>query len=153
MEDLTTWLTGNKDWLWLAVGVVLLMCEMLIPGAFMMWVGFAALITGAVVFAFDGMTLEIQGLIFALLSIGSVLVGRRIMKSSPTTSDNETLNKRGTNHIGKKYVLDEAIENGSGRAKVGDSVWACEGVDTAAGTLVEVTDVRGAVLIVKKSGE
>jgi membrane protein implicated in regulation of membrane protease activity len=43
----------------------------------------------------------------------------------------------------------EAITNGHGRVKVGDSVWSARGVDAAIGSRVRVTGADGAVLLVE----
>ena len=51
--------------------------------------------------------------------------------------------------IGSVLILSEDISNGSGRAKVADSSWRCSGPDLAAGTPVEVIDVKSGTLIVK----
>jgi len=151
MTDLSVWLVENQDWVWLALGVLFLIGEILIPGAFMMWLGFAALATGLSVFMFDAMSFEVQGLIFAGLSVLAVYIGRKIMKRNPTPSENENLNTHAKRFVGKRYVLTSAIKNGQGRAKVGDSVWTVKGPDLPEDTLVEVVAVEGSVLVVEKS--
>ena len=59
------------------------------------------------------------------------------------------LNRRGEQLIGGRYVLETAIENGRGKARVGDSLWLVEGPDLPVGASVEVTGVHGATLVVR----
>jgi membrane protein implicated in regulation of membrane protease activity len=44
--------------------------------------------------------------------------------------------------------VEEAIENGRGKVRVGDSVWQADGPDVPAGSRVKVTGARGTVLVV-----
>jgi membrane protein implicated in regulation of membrane protease activity len=46
-------------------------------------------------------------------------------------------------------VVVQAIENGSGRVKLGDSEWLVHGPDVAAGDRVRVSGVDGATLLVE----
>jgi membrane protein implicated in regulation of membrane protease activity len=45
-------------------------------------------------------------------------------------------------------VVEQAIENGRGRVRVGDTLWSAEGPDAPAGTRVTVTGSKGTVLVV-----
>ena len=54
--------------------------------------------------------------------------------------------------IGKEFFLDEAIERGFGRIRVGDSVWRVAGDDLPAGAKVRVVAVEdGAEVRVEKA--
>lgn len=64
-------------------------------------------------------------------------------------SDEPDLNRRGAQCIGKTYIVTEPIVAGRGKVQVGDTPWAVEGPDTAAGARVRVTGVRGTVLVVE----
>jgi membrane protein implicated in regulation of membrane protease activity len=46
-------------------------------------------------------------------------------------------------------VVEQAIENGRGKVRVGDTLWSAEGPDAPAGTRVTVTGTRGTVLVVE----
>jgi hypothetical protein len=61
------------------------------------------------------------------------------------------LNRRGDQHIGRVYRLEEAVRNGRGKARVGDSLWLVSGEDMPAGTEVKVTAVEGTVLQVERT--
>jgi len=47
-------------------------------------------------------------------------------------------------------IVEEAIRNGRGKVRVGDTIWGAQGEDVAAGTEVEVTGVNDTVLVVAK---
>ena len=154
MFDLVAWMSENQDWIWLAIGVLLLIGEVLLPGVFLLWIGLAALSTGFIVLVASGLSFEVQGMIFAILSIVAVIVGRNIMMKVPETSDEApNLNKKGAAMIGKKYVLASAIENGEGRVNVGDTVWSATGEDMPEGTAVTVEEVNGTRLHVVKCSD
>ena len=59
---------------------------------------------------------------------------------------------RGAQYIGRIVIVEEAIRNGRGKVRVGDTIWAAEGEDAATGAKVEVTGVNGTVLVVVNSG-
>jgi membrane protein implicated in regulation of membrane protease activity len=61
------------------------------------------------------------------------------------------LNQRGAQYIGRTFALVEAIEGGSGKVHVGDTVWLVEGGDAPVGARVRVVGVRGAVLQVENT--
>ena len=52
--------------------------------------------------------------------------------------------------VGKKGVVTQALENGHGKVKLGDSVWLAEGPNLEIGTPVIVTAMRGTVVLVSK---
>lgn len=154
MFDLAAWMSDNQDWIWLAIGVTLLIGEVLIPGVFLLWIGLAGLATGLIVAIASDLSFEIQGMLFAILSIVSVIVGRNIMKNTPEESvETPNLNKKGAALVGKNYVLASDIVNGEGRVKVGDTVWTATGQDMPVGTRVTVDEVDGTKLHVVKCSE
>ncbi len=135
-------------WMWWILGGILLLTELALPGAFMLWMGIAAILVGFIDFIWP-LAMPIQLILFAFFSILSVLIGRRIWPST-TKSDYVTLNERGEQYIGKVYVLTRAIEEGKGKAKVGDSEWLVSGPDLPKGTPVKVVGVKGTILKVEK---
>lgn len=71
--------------------------------------------------------------------------------ANPRTSASEEpdLNRRGSQYIGRMAPLVEAIEAGRGKVRLGDTVWAVEGPDLPAGTMVRVVDSNVTVLRVE----
>ena len=86
---------------------------------------------------------------FALLSLVSVIAAKIYLRGQATETDRPLLNKRAQQHIGRSYVLEEAIENGRGKIRVGDSLWRVEGPDRPKGERVVVTGADGTVLHVE----
>ena len=136
-------------WHWWILGLVLLVLEVFAPGAFFLWMGVAAGIVGMVLLLAPGLGWEFQLLIFAILSVGSIVVWRYYLKKHPTETDQPSLNRRGEQYVGRIVTLSDPIENGRGRAKIGDSAWSVEGDDLPAGAKVKVVGVEGIVLKVE----
>ncbi len=145
MTDLLTSLDG---WTWVIGGLILMAFEAVVPGVFLVWFGGAAIGTGLISVLFD-LSLTAQFLTFAALATASVMVGWKYGAYAVGESDRPNLNIRGQQYIGRSFDLDEAIVNGRGRMKVGDTTWRIHGPDLTAGTKVTVTGVKGASLIVE----
>jgi inner membrane protein len=129
-------------WNWMVLGFVLLALEIILPGFFLLWIGIAALIVGALSLAlWDAgfWTWHVQVLLFLALSLVAAYVGKRIMKASGDVSDQPLLNQRGAQLIGRVATLSEPIANGRGRVRIGDTMWRVAGPDLPAGARVKVT--------------
>ena len=138
-------------WHWWVLGLVLVVIEMIAPGFFLLWIGLAAGVTGVILAIAPGLGWQVQFLIFGVLAIGSVVAARSYFRRNPIVSDDATLNRRGAQYIGRIFSLDEAIVNGVGKVKVGDSWWRAEGPDLPAGERVKVVGVDGNMLKVEKA--
>ncbi|MBV1908773.1 MAG: NfeD family protein [Kangiellaceae bacterium] len=139
-------------WHWIVLGFVLLVLEMLAPGAILMWFGAGALFVGALLFLFPGMGWEWQIFIFAMVSLVSLFAWKKIRKNVPVdNTESGTLNQRGKALVGRRVPLVEAIVNGVGRVQVDDTFWRVEGKDMTEGTLVTVVESEGATLIVAEA--
>ena len=135
-------------WTWLISAMVLFILEAIIPGLYLLWFGFAAIVVGLVAFLVP-MSLTTQIVLFVVASIVSVFVGRRFAKLMTTSSGADFLNVRSWQYVGRTFEVAEAIASGQGKIRVGDTVWSAEGPDAAVGTKVKVTGARGTVLIVE----
>ena len=149
MGNIIPYLLSIGPWSWLIIGCVLLGLEVLIPGIFMLWFGVAAVITGAIVLAIP-MGFQAQLIIFIVASVISVFVGRYLYSASNSNSDHPLLHKRGQQLIGKTFKVTQAIENGKGKVKVGDSEWIVKGEDAEIGSIVKVVAIEGNSLLVEK---
>ena len=143
------WLdTISTHWFWLSLGLLLGVAELVAPGFFLMWLGLAALIVGGLDY-FLPITVAYQVAIFAILSVLTVFAGKKFLQKNPIETEDANLNDRGARLTGEIVTVVEAITNGHGRVKVGDSVWSARGVDAAIGSRVRVTGADGAVLLVE----
>ena len=143
-------LGGLAFWHWMILGLVLAVIEVLAPGTFFLWLGIAAGLTGLVVLVIP-IGWEIQLILFGALSVVAVVAGRIWLRRHPIRSADTTLNRRGEQYVGRIFTLAEAIVNGRGTVKVGDSLWRADGPDLPAGSRVKVTGVAGTVLKVEEA--
>ncbi|MGB7405430.1 MAG: NfeD family protein [Pacificimonas sp.] len=137
-------------WGWTAMGILLFVLELVIPGVFFMWLGFAALATGLTTLTL-GLDLAGQLVSFAVYSIVAVTAGRRFFQRNPGIRSQTTVNALESRYIGKEVRVVEAIEDGRGRVQLGDAPWIAEGDDVPVGTRMRVTAVDGNVLRVERS--
>ena len=135
----------DAHWWWLLAAALLGILEIFVPGIFLIWMAAAAGITGIVV-ALLPLTLPFQLALFGLLALAAVYSGRRYYERNPVSSADPLLNDRTARLVGQNVVVVTAIENGEGRVKVGDSVWAARGPDAAAGSRMVVTGADGTCL-------
>jgi inner membrane protein len=143
------WFTNlAPHWMWLTLGAALGAAEVLVPGFFLIWLAVAAIITGLLA-AVLPIGIFGQVMIFAILAVASVYAGRRWFAANPIVSSDPNLNNRGARMIGEIVTVVEAITNGHGRVKVGDSVWNARGSDVPVGANVRVTGADGSTLLVE----
>jgi len=136
---------------WAALAVILFAAEAMAPGAFMLWMGLAATAVFLVVWAYDGLAVLMQVVLFVVLSFVSIQVYRTWFRRRARPSDQPLLNRRAEQMVGRVVVLDQAIANGTGRAKVDDAFWVVAGPDLPAGSHVRVVAVDGMALKVQEA--
>lgn len=141
-------------WSWCILGLALLAAELLVPGVFLVWIGLAAIATGALSLALWSMPVwswEVQFLAFAALSVVFVLAGRRFYDRGASESDQPLLNQRGASYIGRIGTLGEPVVDGRGRLRIDDTYWPVRGPDLPAGTRVRITGAEGNTLDVERA--
>ena len=136
-------------WHWWILGVGLIIIEILLPTFFALWMGIAAFITGLFLLLFPDLSWQYQLLIFALLSIVSILVWRQYYRDHPVLSDQPNLNKRGEQYIGRIITLQTPIVDGVGKIKLDDSTWKIQGVDSPVGKKVRIVALNNVVFTVE----
>jgi inner membrane protein len=140
MSDLTFL---YSPWSWFILAGLLLIGELLSPGVFLMWLGGAAALTGLVDIAL-GLSWQSEVIIFAVLSAVLVFASWNWVKTQRTPkSDQPHLNLRHGAYVGRVFVLEKAISNGSGKIKIEDALWDVDGPDLPVGAKVKVTGVNG----------
>ena len=143
------WINDIIYWHWLILAVVMIILEILIPGAYFLWMGVSAIFVGALMYVFPEMVFLVQILIFAVLSVISVVMYKSYRKKNPIVTDEPALNRRGEKYVDQKFTLTEPIANGEGKIKVDDSTWKVVGMDMPAGMIVRVVAAEGTTLKVE----
>ncbi len=138
-------------WHWMAFGVAIAAVETLVPGAFFLWLGIGAIVTGLVKLVFPALTWEGQFIVFAVCAVASTILWLVWWRRRPIDTDKPMLNLRGEQMVGRVLTLEEALVNGEGSVKIGDSQWRVRGADFVRGTKVKVVDTDGTVLLVEKA--
>tara|TARA_R110000868_G_scaffold14120_5_gene65979 strand:+ start:3699 stop:4160 length:462 start_codon:yes stop_codon:yes gene_type:complete len=139
-------------WFWIGLSIILFIIEIFTFTSYSLWLGIGALLTGVIAFVFPSMSWPLQGLTFAVMAVVGITIGYKYFRSQETHNRtiNDTLNQRGSQYVGRVFKVVEAIENGRGVIKVGDSIWIAKSdIDIAIDTKVIVLKAEGNVLIVK----
>jgi len=141
-----------NHWIWFVMALLLVGLEMAAPGVVFLWMAIASFLVGSMVYFMPGLGWEVQFIIFAILSIISVFMGRTFLKRNPIETDDENLNQRGHQYIGQTFNLIRDMENGKSKVHIGDSNWSVEGdFEAKKNDKVKVIDVDVTVLRVEKA--
>jgi membrane protein implicated in regulation of membrane protease activity len=133
-------------WVWVTIGVALLIVEVITFGTPLVWLGAPAILVGVYLSIWPGLSIEGQ-LIVLLVAAGALsflpLISMRQRARTPS------VNIGAQRLVGARATLESAIDNGRGSAKIGDSVWPVSGPDLPKGARVVVTAADGMTLIVQ----
>jgi len=142
-------LAGLQFWHWLILAAVLAAVEALAPGMFFIWFGLAAGLVGLIVLLVPGLGWEWEAVLFVVLAVACVFLGRTFAHRNPRQSADPALNRRGERYLGRKFTVETPIVNGRGAIKVDDGVWRAAGPDMPAGRQVKVVGIDGSILKVE----
>ena len=146
--DMMPFVVSLGPWKWVILGAVLLALELAVPGAFMMWLGLAAVLVGVISFMVDW-SWQAQLVAFAIFTAASVPLWRRFARKVDPQLESPFLNRRTEALIGRVFTLEKPIADGVGTVRVDDTIWRVNGPDTEAGSRVRVVRTDGANLIVE----
>ena len=139
-------------WIWVAVIVVAVIVELLTDQLISIWFVPGAIV--ATVLDFCETEILWQVLIFFMISIAGIVVGKTLLsKYFSTTKDSKTNIDA---IIGEKCVVTEKIDNfaGCGQAKINGQVWAARSVEEGevfeVGEILLIVAIEGVKLICKK---
>lgn len=136
-------------WHWLVLGLLLMLVELALPSTYFLWMGLAALVVGVMFWLVPGMSFDAQVILFAVLSVSAIILGKRYLKRHPILSDRPMLNVRGAQNIGRIATLHEPIINGVGKVHLDDTLWKVFGPDLPLNTRVRIVAVDGISLRVE----
>jgi membrane protein implicated in regulation of membrane protease activity len=137
-------------WNWFIVGALLLIAEVLAPGIFMLWLGLAALLVGALSLVIDW-SWQAQFAAFAVFGCASIPLWRRLARKVDQGSDQPFLNRRAESYVGRVFTLEKPIVGGTGTIGIDDTVWRVTGADCPAGSRIKIARVDGATLFVERA--
>lgn len=136
-------------YLWWSIGGLLLLAEMLVPGASLLWLGVAALAMGGLMIFVPDLSPLLQALTFGAFAAASVGLYLKFFRGREPVTDRPLLNKRAAQLVGREFELTEEIEMGRAKLKIGDALWTIEGPDLPAGARVKIISTDGIVLKVQ----
>ncbi|MEP6634643.1 MAG: NfeD family protein [Luteimonas sp.] len=134
---------------WAAVALLLFAAETLAPGAFMLWLGFAASVVFVAVLLVPGIPVLAQVAAFVVLSFLSIQAYRTWFRGRERISDQPALNRRTTALIGRVVPLERGIVQGRGRVQIADAYWDVAGPDLPTGAAVRIVGAEGMTLQVE----
>lgn len=134
---------------WTVFALLLFGMEVLAPGAFMLWLAFAASVMVAIVWLIPGLSFLVQAVLFVALGFISILIYRKWYRGQDVVSDQPALNRRTAQLVGRIVPLDRAIERGTGRVQIADAYWEVSGPDLPAGASVRIVGAEGMTLTVE----
>lgn len=134
---------------WFIVAVIFIGLEIMAPGAFFLWMGISAGIVGVIVVFISDMAWHIQLVLFAVLSVVSIVAWMQYQRKNPTKTDSPLLSRRGEQYIGRVFTLSEPIMNGEGKIKVDDTTWKVHGEDCSDCIKVKVVGIKSTVFQVE----
>lgn len=141
------WSVNEPGLLWTAAGLVLVLAEVLIPGAFLLWLGIAAVGTGIAcrIAPLDFATQVVAFAVLAPLSIAIAMTMRRGRLPA-------TVNTPGSGLVGRQATA-LSFNGIEGRVRLGDSDWPARLMSDQAPpqphAVLLVVAVDGLVLLVR----
>lgn len=136
---------------WAAIALALFAAEALAPGAFMLWLGFAAVVVFLAVLLAPGIPVLAQVAAFIVLSFISIQAYRTWFRGRERQSDQPALNRRTAALVGRVVPLERGIVQGHGRVQIADAYWDVSGPELPAGTPVRITGADGMTLQVEEA--
>ena len=136
---------------WAAFALLLFAAEAMAPGAFMLWLGFAAVAVLLGVLLVPGIPVLAQVAAFIVLSFISIQVYRTWFRGRgrERESDQPMLNRRAEQLVGRVTSLEQGIAQGRGRVQIADAYWDVSGPELPAGAQVRIVGVDGMTLRVE----
>ncbi len=135
------------SWIWATLAAALLIVEILAPGYFLIYPALGAfVVSGLGLLVPLGLAAQIAAfsLVSALLWAFSFRWYREILRGGRRTLVNSP-----DRLVGETGRVEDPIEAGRGKVRLGDSVWLARGPDQPRGRAVRVVGVDGTVLLVE----
>ena len=135
---------------WIVGGLVVAALEMLLPGAFLLWIGLGAFVAGVGTELF-GLGWHAQAGVFVAATLGLVAaVAPRLRRRQRP----DTVNAPAAGLVGQTCRALQ-FRDGVGRVALGDSTWSARmaaGLEPEPGEALTVTGLDGTTLLVARRG-
>jgi inner membrane protein len=149
-QQFLTLIADYGPWLWILLALVLFGIEALAPGIYALWFAAAAMAVGLTTSVLGvSLSFGTQMLVFVSLAIAAVAMTRGLDRGARQAADGRHLNDRGQQLVGRTVIVDQAIAQGRGRIRVGDTTWQVTGPDCPSGSTVKITASDGLILRVQ----
>lgn len=152
LAEFFDWMISNLVFFWLVIAVLFLFMEMGSPGLFF----FLSFFFGALVAAFSTFftsSIIVQGFIFLGSSVIAFAVLRLWVKKKVLKAKEHELTNIYALKGKRAKVIKSIVSPESGKVKVYGEIWSARTLENGAieqGVYVEIVDIRGSHLIVKK---
>ena len=133
---------------WAVIALSLMAAEAFAPGAFLIWLGFAAAIV-FVVLLIAPLPILAQVTIFVVLGFVFAVVYRKYFRKDKAPTDQPGLNRRAETLVGQVLHVPGGIRDGLGKVQIADALWNVRGADVAEGARVRVVRTDGMELFVE----
>jgi hypothetical protein len=144
---------AHPFWLWIALGAIFLIGELMSGSGWLLWPAGAAAATGVATIV-SPIGLPIQIVIFVGVAVVATYVGRRFVRPAGRGKGGD-INDPAPRLVGQEGEAAAAFKAGLGRVFVDGKEWAAElegGGDLAAKSKVEVTQILGGARLRVKAG-
>ncbi len=138
-------------WHWWVFAAALITIEVFAPSTVFLWPAIAAAIVGFALLAIDAMGWQYQALLFAALSVVSIVAWRAYARTRPVQSEDPTLNRRAEQLTGRVVTLKDPVVDGRGRIMIDGVAWTVEGEDMEVGCGIRIVGVDGTILKVERT--
>ena len=149
MTDFLTVIYDYPHWVFIALGGILLIIELLGTAGYGLWSGIAAIVVGLIAWAIP-LSWPILWILFSIFTlISAYLWWLWLKKREQDRASKIAINQPQQELIGTTTFVTDAIINGSGRVKIKDGTWSAKcNQDLEVGHPVEVIAVDGIILTV-----
>lgn len=139
-----------NHWHWIAFGLLLLFGELLGTAGYFLWLGISAVLVGIILTVLP-ISWQLQWISFACFSLASTWVWWRYQFKKDKVSDTHRgLNQKEKQLIGQTTRLEQAVQRGNCRIRLGDTTWSARcHQDISEGALVQITEVNGIILTIE----
>jgi membrane protein implicated in regulation of membrane protease activity len=150
MEWLIQALASIEYWHWLALGLVLLLAELVTGSTYLLWPAVAAWLTGLLAMIIP-VPWAVQLVVFSVAVLALLIFARPLFRNRLLMGPLSTVNEPALHLIGTQGMASAAFAQGEGRVRLGDTEWRAESQDAiAAGETVDVIGVEGSSLKVRR---